>query len=220
MDIKKLNILTLTGPNWRSFKIHIQSTMQILDCYDVIWGEPLGTNPQTYIILLKLTQQWHPDANTRLAAMAIWNKKNFMALDILQGTISPTIWPDFISHGTAKALWDALEVRFRKAGRAMTYLQLVNMITIKMTNSDNLLTQVQEFQENYLWILANGHLKIFKDLITFTFCSTLPLSYEETTCQYLDNIDDIIKYKLLDIIAWVLQEENCERLTQLWGAPP
>ena len=70
-----------------------------------------------------------------------------------------------------------------------------------MTNSDNLLTQVQEFQENYLWILANGHLKFFKDLITFTFCYVLPPSYKETTCQYLDNIDDITKYKLSDIIA-------------------
>ena len=56
MDIKKLNILTLTGPNWGSYKIHIQSAIQILDCYDVLRGEPMGTNPQTYGTLLKPTQ--------------------------------------------------------------------------------------------------------------------------------------------------------------------
>ena len=73
-----------------------------------------------------------------------------MALGIFQGTISPAIWLNFNSHSTANALWDALKARFREAGGSMTYLQLVNMITIKMTDSDNLLTQVQEFQENYL----------------------------------------------------------------------
>ena len=83
----------------------------------------------------------------------------------------------------------------------MTYLQLVNMITIKMADSNNPLTQVQEFQENYLQILAKSHSKFSEDLITFTFCSMLPPSYEETVCQYLDNIDDITKYKLSDIIA-------------------
>ena len=77
-----------------------------------------------------------------------------------------------------------------------------------MTDSDNLLTQVQKFQENYLQIPTNGHSRFSKDLVTFMFCSTLPPSYKETTCQYLDNIDDITKYKLSDIIAWVLQEEN------------
>ena len=82
------------------------------------------------------------------------------------------------------------------------------MITIKMTDSENLLTQIQEFQVNYTRILANSHSTFSEDLVMFTFCSTLPLSYEETACQYLDNIDDITKYKLSDIIARVLQEEN------------
>ena len=89
----------------------------------------------------------------------------------------------------------------QKSGGAQTYLLLVNMITIKMTDSENLLTQVQEFQENYLQILTNSHSKVSKDLITFTFCSALPPSYKETAHQYLDNIDDITKYKLSDIIT-------------------
>ena len=147
MDI---NILTLTGPNWGSFEIHIQSTTRILDCYDVLRGEPKGTNLQIYNSLLKPTQQSHTDKDKHIAATAIWNKKNSMALGLLQGTMSPTIWPDFNSHGTAKVLWDALEMKFRKAGGALTYLQMVNLITLKITDSENLLTQVQESQENYL----------------------------------------------------------------------
>ena len=117
----------------------------------------------------------------------------------------------------AKEIWDALETGFGKAGGAQTYLQLVNMITIKMTNTDSLLTQIQEFQENYTRNLANSHSTFSEDLITFTFCSTLPLSYEETAHQYLDNINDITKYKLLDIFTQVLQEENCRKANSIAG---
>ena len=128
-----------------------------------------------------------------------------MAIGLLQGTISPALWPNFANLIMAKEIWDALKVRFRKAGEAQTYLQLVNIITIKMTNLENLLTQVQEFQENYMRILANSHSAFSKDLITFTFCSTLLSSYKETAHQ---SLDDITKYTLSDIITWVLQEEN------------
>ena len=129
-------------------------------------------------------------------------------MGLLQGTISPAIWPSFVSFTMAKAIWDALKMRFGKVGGAQTYLQLVNMITMKMTNLENLLTQIQEFWENYTRILTNGHSTFSKDLITFTFCSTLPSLYKETACQYFDNIGDIAKYKLLDIIAQVLQEKG------------
>ena len=40
------------------------------------------------------------------------------------------------------------------------------------------------------------------------FCSALPDSYQDTTHQYLDNINDITKYKLQPIIDWVIQEES------------
>lgn len=115
---------------------------RILDVYDVLQGEPLRTNPQTYDLLLKLTKQSHPDDDKRVAVTAIWMKKNSMALGLIQGTMSLAIWPDYTSHGTAKALWDALKVKFGKVGGAQTYLQMVNMITIKMTNSENLLSQI------------------------------------------------------------------------------
>ena len=198
MDIKKLNIPTLTGPNWGSYELHIQLSSLILDVWDAIHGNKLNTTPVTYGMLLKPMQQTFPDADKRDIATAVWSKKNSMAISLLQGTISPALWPDFANHMTAKALWDALEVRFGKVGGAQTYLQLVNMITI-MTDSDSLLTQIQEFQENYMRILTNGHSTFSEDLVTFTFCSALPLSYEETAHQYLDNIDDITRYKLSDI---------------------
>ena len=61
-------------------------------------------------------------------------------------------------------------------------------------------------------ILLNSHRKFSKDLVAFTFCSVLSPRYEETACQYLDNITDIKTYKPLDIIAQTLQEENCQRV--------
>ena len=105
---------------------------------------------------------------------------NCNIIGLLKGMISPTLWPDFTNHVTAKALWDTLKMRFRKVGGAQTYLQLVNIITIKMTNSDSLLMQIQEFQENYTRILTNGHSTFSEDLIMFTFCSALPPSPESS----------------------------------------
>ena len=166
----------------------------------------------TYETLLKPMQQTFPNANKCSTATTIWSKKNSMAISLLQGMILPALWPDFANHVTVKALWDALETRFGKAGGAQTYLRLVNMISIKLTNSDSLLTQIQEFQENYTRILTNSHSTFSEDLVMFTFCSVQPPPYKETAHQYLDNIDDITKYKLLDIVTQVLQEDNHWRL--------
>ena len=64
MDLKKMNIPTLDGPNWGVYSIHLQAVALILDCWDVIKGEILGTTPQTYDILNSPTtgpQGMHPD---------------------------------------------------------------------------------------------------------------------------------------------------------------
>ena len=59
--------------------------------------------------------------------------------------ISPSIWVDHIKYSLAKAIWDSLAMRFRTVGGAQTYLQMVNMITIKMIDSEDLLNQIQDF---------------------------------------------------------------------------
>ena len=82
------------------------------------------------------------------------------------------------------------------------------MIKQTFTDSMDLLSQIQKFQENYQRILSNGHSNITGDLLVFMFCSALPNSYQDTARQYLDNIDDITKYKLQLIIDRVIQEES------------
>ena len=72
----------------------------------------------------------------------------------------------------------------------------------------DLLPQIQQFQDNYNLIMLNGHTKLSKDLAMFLFCLSLPDSYESMAWQYLDNIMAIANYKLADVIARVLQEEN------------
>ena len=47
-----------------------------------------------------------------------------------------------------------------------------------------------------------------EDLVVFMFCSALPKSYQDTTHQYLDNINNITKYKLQLTIDQVIQEES------------
>ena len=65
-------------------------------------------------------QQTFPDADKCDAATTVWLKKNSMVISLLQGTISPALWPDFANHVTVKALWDALKMRFGKVGGAQT----------------------------------------------------------------------------------------------------
>ena len=154
------------------------------------------------------------------AAKSIWNKKNAQALGLMQTTVSPVIWQNYTQYGVASDLLDMLQAKFGKAWGALTYLQLINMVKIQITNSMELLPQIQQFQDNYNWITSNGHSRLSKDLATFIFCSSLPESYEQTTWQYIDNITVIANYKLLDIIAWVLQEESRRRLNYLDKAHP
>ena len=219
MDIKKVNIPTLDGPNWGQFSIHLQAAARILDCLDVIKREAWGTTPQTYNSLVKPTHLGAQASQADLAAYntakTVWNKRNVQALDLMLATILPVIWQDFISYGNAQELWDALETQFRKAGGAMTYLQLVNMVKIQFTDSMDLLPQIQTFQDNYSQIMLNGHSRLFKDLATFMFCSSLPESYKLTAQQYLDNIMVIVNCKLTDIIAQVLQEESRQKAQAL-----
>ena len=142
-------------------------------------------------------------------AKAIWSKKNTQGLGLIQTTVSNVIWQKYQSLGTAKEVLDALETEFRAAGGgAQTYLQLVNMVKLQFTDSTDLLPQIQGFQDNYNLIMLNGHSRLSEDIATFMFCLSLPDSYKSTARQYLDNIMVIANYKLLDIIARVLQEEN------------
>ena len=141
-------------------------------------------------------------------ALFKWKKKNSTALGLIQGKLYPALWPDYVDVGDAATFWTHLETKYGKARGANTYLQFIGMIKQTFTNSADLLSQIQKFQENYQRVLSNGHSNITEDLVVFMFCSTLPDSYQDTTCQYLDNIDDITKYKLQPIIDQVIQEES------------
>ena len=125
------------------------------------------------------------------------------------------IWQWYETLPTAKQILDGLETEFGSAGGAQTYLQLVNMGKIQITNLTDLLPQIQQFQNDYNLITSNGHSTLTDDLATFLFCSSLPDSYKSTARQYLDNITAIANYKLADIIARVLQEENRLRANAL-----
>ena len=142
------------------------------------------------------------------AAKDVWEKKNAQGLGIIQATVSHVIWQKHQILSTAKEVLDALETEFGKGGGAQTYLQLVNMVKIQFTDSTDLLPQIQDFQDNCNLITSNGHSTLSEDLAAFLFCSSLPDSYEPTARQYLDNIMSIANYKIMDIIAQVLQEEN------------
>ena len=141
MDIKKLNIPTLDGPNWGQFVIHLQAAAHILDCYNVLRGEILTPPPNpTYDLLTKPAhsgaQASATDLTTYNAMMAVWNKKNALALGLMQATVSPVIWQNYIQYGIAKDLFDALEAKFGKVGGVSTYFQLVNMVKDSFTHPE------------------------------------------------------------------------------------
>ena len=213
MDISKFRIPTLDSLNYGQWYDQIQSSARIIDIWDAMRGDVLTPAPNLTRDLLAKPSQ--PGGNTTAAELAtytqtkaIWSKKNTQGLGLIQATVSNVIWQKHESLGTSKEVLDTLETEFGAAGGAQTYLQLVNMVKIQFTNSTDLLPQIQQFQDNYNLITSNGHSKLSEDLATFLFCSSLPDSYELTARQYLDNITSIANYKISDVIARVLQEEN------------
>ena len=213
MDITKVSADILNGPNWGTWAVQIQAVARVLNCWAVIKGERIpGTTPPTYDLLAKPVQGTAPrqisDAALFAKSLFEWNKMNSMALGLIQGKLNPALWPNYIDVGNAATFWTHLETKYGKAGGANTYLQFVGMIKQTFTDSADLLSQIQKFQENYQHVLSNGHSNITEDLLVFMFCSALPNSYQDTTCQYLDNIDDITVYKLQPIIDQVIQEES------------
>ena len=75
----------------------------------------------------------------------------------MQATVLPVIGQNYNQYGVAKDLFDALEAKIGKVGGASMCLQLVNMVKILFTNSMDLLSQIQQFQDNYNQITSNGH---------------------------------------------------------------
>ena len=186
---------------------------RVLNCWSVIKGERiLGSTLPIYDLLKKPVQGTgaRQISNAALFAKSLfeWNKMNLTALGLIQGKLNPVLWPDYIDVGDATTFWTRLETKYRKAGGANTYLQFVGMIKQTFHNSTDLLSQLQKFQENYQCIPSNGHSNITEDLVVFMFCSALPDSNQDTAHQYLNNIDDITKYKLQLIIDRVIQEES------------
>ena len=210
MDLSKLNIDILDGSNWGTWSAQVQSAARILNCWDVIKGEVVVpvTTPPTYQLLTCPMIATQTNAALLVEELAAWTKKNSTALGVIQGKTSLAIWPNFVNHAEAATLWAALETKYGKAGGATTYLQVVSLYKVHMTDSSPLLPQIQAFQENYTRILANSHSKISEDIATFIFCSSLPTSYQDLASQYLTSIKDITKYELQKIIARVIEEES------------
>ena len=67
MDVKKLNVPTLEGPNWGEYAPKIQAAFRIFDCWDIVKGEILTPPPNpTYDLLAKPTA---PPANVSAQTM-------------------------------------------------------------------------------------------------------------------------------------------------------
>ena len=180
--------------------------------WSVIKGERIpGSTLPGYDLLEKPTQGTGQgqisDAALFAKALLEWNKMNSRALGLIQGKLNAVLWPDYIDIGDAATFWTQLETKYRKAGGANNYLQFIGMIKTTSDSAD-LLSQIQKFQENYQHVLSNSHSNITEDLVVFMFCSALPDSYQDTSHQYLNNIDDITKYKFQPIIDQVIQEKS------------
>ena len=126
MDIKKLNIPMLNGPNWGQFIIALQAASRILDIWDAMRGEILTRNPTTYNLLVNLTAVPATATAAEIAAYqaakTVWSKKNAQGLGLIQASVSPVIWQEHNTLGTIKEVLDALKTTYGAAGGASTYL--------------------------------------------------------------------------------------------------
>ena len=113
MDSRKLNIPTLMGPNWGSYESHLQAVVRILDYWDILKGEAWGTMSQTYNFVVETNNSNTPRCKRMCSGHGHLDKKE---LRCIQGTISPTIWVDYVKYSSTKAIWGAPVTRFRKVG--------------------------------------------------------------------------------------------------------
>ena len=79
MDVKKLNVPTLEGPNWGEYAPKLQAAFCIFDCWDIVKGEILTPAPNpTYNLWVKPTVPPTGASAADLTAYqvtkAIWNK--------------------------------------------------------------------------------------------------------------------------------------------------
>ena len=156
MDISKYHIPQLIGPNWGPWYERIESTARIINIWDAMRGNILMLAPNlTWDLLPKPTT---PPATATAAEVTVynatkilWDQKNSQGLGLIQATITNVIWQWYENLPTAKEILDGLETEFGAAGGAQTYLQLVNMVKIQITDRTDLLPQIQNFQDNYNW---------------------------------------------------------------------
>ena len=107
------------------YATHLQATARILDCWDVTKGEissPAGATTTTNDRLEYLTSAVFSDPRDLAVVKATWNKKNAQAMGLIQTTMAPALWINYVSFGRAHLLWAKLEADFRQAGGASTYL--------------------------------------------------------------------------------------------------
>ena len=149
MDISKYHIPQLIGPNWGPWYKRIQSTAHIINIWDAMSGNVVSTNPTVRDLLTKPTPLAGTFTATELAtyntARILWDQKNSQDLGLIQATITNVIWQWYENLPSAKEILDGLETEFGAAGGAQTYLQLVNMVKIQITNGTDLLPQIQNF---------------------------------------------------------------------------
>ena len=148
MDISKFRIPTLNGLNFGLWLDHIQSTTRILDIWDAMRGDIIaGSNPPARDLLVKPSLLMGTPTAEQIATYTqnktTWSKKNAQGLGIIQAMVSNVIWLKHQALPSSKEVLDALETKFGKAGGAQTYLQLVNMVKIQITDSTDLLPQIQ-----------------------------------------------------------------------------
>ena len=68
-------------------------------------------------------------------------------MELIQTTMAPALWINYISYGRAHLLWAKLESDFGQVGGASTYFQMVNMVKLEFTDLTELLLQIQQFLE-------------------------------------------------------------------------
>ena len=117
----------------------------------------MGATTITYDRLEYTTSTTYADAKDLAVATAAWDKKNAQAMGLIQTTMAPALWINYVEFGREHLLWAKLETDFGQAGGASTYLQLVNMVKIEFTDLTELLPQIQGFLENYNRIVSNSH---------------------------------------------------------------
>ena len=170
MDYTKAKIEPLNGSNWGKWEQDMTALLRTYEVWNYAKGNILtsasGTTAARTTYITEPDPAIFKEPIDLYRAQETWRSRNDKAIGIITWFTLPTLRHLIKGKGTAKECWEILENKYAKAGGAVTYLQVLSLLKSVFTDED-ILSQLQKFQDDYQEVMSNGVSKISEDIAVF-----------------------------------------------------